>query len=439
MDKLLRTIEKKIEYSIPSWISIIFENIPEKWHKILFDKKGIKLLSSIIKKLDDILDDPMNDISPAPNHIFEFTRLTNVENMSIVIIGQDPYPDPKHAHGLAFSSLAKKIPHSLKNIYKCLIKTKCIRKMPTTANLSLWARRGVLLINAALTTSIFDSGSHQALWAKYVSHIIENICARQNLTFLLWGKKAQSFSPIVDKYDHKILTWRHPSPMAQNTTDKEKFINCNHFKLLKNEMNWNLSIRKLVVYTDGSSEPNVKSEKAKNGYAAIFQHGYIKKLGIYGSCEKIVIGDTGEKFYSTSQRAEGTAILVALQKCHNTIIEGNSVRWDNLEIVTDSKFWINMIDSYIPKWAASNKSFYEYANSDLTTKIWDLMKKLRSHGKKIILRHVPSHGKDSSYKNATAGSKKNIDYKFNDLADVLAKRARTELAYGEHDENTEIY
>ena len=143
--------------------------------------------------------------------------------------------------------------------------------------------------------------------------------------------------------------------------------------------------------------------------------------------------------FSTSQRAEGMAILKTFDKCMQTIKAGDSRRWDEIEIVTDSQFWINMVLYYMPGWVRANKNFTDKANPDITVKMWKLVCNLRANGKVISMRHVPSHGKDSSYKNADEGTQKFIDYQFNELADKLANHARTELEYDTHNESNEIY
>jgi len=445
MNNLLQNLDETFEYGIPSWISDSLGNIPENWEQILFDEDGIEELVDVYQKLDDILDDPDEDLSPSASHIFEFCRLTDLDNISVVIIGQDPYPNPAHAHGLAFSSLNKKIPASLKNIYHCLINTKCITDIPKHSDLSIWARRGVLLINAALTTKTHTTGKHQSIWKEYIRLVIEKIAdyfseEGKEITFFLWGGKAHSFQDIIDEESHHILKWRHPSPMAQNGPKPNRFVNCDHFRLMRDKINWRLKSRKIVAYTDGSAYPNKKIRKAKNGYAVIFQSGYLKKFGIYGSCKQTTVHPiTKECMFSTSQRAEGMAVLKTFSKCLQTIKDGESRKWDEIEIITDSQFWINMVLLYMPKWAYNNKRFTDKANPDITVKMWNLVCDLKSNGKKISMRHVPSHGKDSSYKDADEGSQKFIDYQFNELADTLANHARKELKYDEHKETDEIY
>ena len=172
MEKFYKKLNKEYEGSVPLWIEESLINIPKEWEQILFSSKSIRELLKIFIKLDNNiqeLDEEKHDnlLSPSADNIFEFARLTPIKKIHTVIIGQDPYPNPDHAHGLAFSSKYHKVPNSLKNIYKCLLNFKLINKIPKKSDLTIWAKRGVLLINTALTTTIGNSNSHQELWKNY--------------------------------------------------------------------------------------------------------------------------------------------------------------------------------------------------------------------------------------------------------------------------------
>ncbi len=445
LSKFHKLLDKKLE-SVPEWMELSLASIPKEWHGILFGKEQRKKLIKIFDKLEE-MKKPKKELSPSPDNIFEFARLTPMSKITTVILGQDPYPNPDHAHGLAFSSLDKKIPSSLRNIYKCLVKHEFIEKMPKTADLSTWAARGVLLLNCSLTTKVGSSNVHKSEWNPYTDIVLEKLSekfSKQNKTliFMLWGKDAQEKASLIK--NHIILKWRHPSPLAQNCDDRHKFINCTHFKdaneVLSDEkefklgpIDWNPRKKVIEIYTDGSAFPNKNEPAAKNGYACMFTKGCLENLVIYGSTPKHVMHPTkNTKMCSTSQRAEGMAILKAIAKCNTVSVN----QWDEVQIVTDSLFWCKMIMSYMPYWKNNNTDFNEKENPDITTEMWKELGELRIKGK-FNIRHISSHGKNG-LKDAKKNTKKWYDYQNNKTADMLANMARKELEYDTCVEDTDI-
>lgn len=193
---------------------------------------------------------PSVGIVPPSNMILEAFRLTRFQTMKVIIIGQDPYPTPGEAHGLAFSSLEEKTPRSLIPIYKCLVNTGILDDIPETADLTNWAKQGVLLLNKALTTLSGKRRSHASEWDQYTDNLVESISTNHDgpLHFMLWGNDAKSLAGLIDEDKHYIWNQIHPSPMAQSgiKDPKKKFINCKDFKkinkLLKEDalqpINW---------------------------------------------------------------------------------------------------------------------------------------------------------------------------------------------------------
>ena len=447
MNDLYISLNKKFHDEIPSSIIDSLSGIPIEWEEILFNKRAIKLLVKIYSRIQKSINGDDENLSPNPTYIFNFAKLTPLLKINIVIIGQDPYPNKKHAHGLSFSSLDSKIPGSLKNIFACLVKQKLIKKMPKKPNLTIWARRGILLLNSALTTEINVRNVHQKLWAPYTNLLIETLCLyfsekNRNLIFMLWGNDAQEKSYIIDSYksnDHIILEWRHPSPLAQHCLENLKFINCTNFKeandIFKenhklNETNipkisWSLKKKKMIIYTDGSAYPNKHIPKAKNGYACVFTNGCLDGLVIKGSSPRFITHPlTNKKLYSTNQRAEGMAIWKTLSKC-NTL---TSDKWDEIEIVTDSEFWMNMLKIYIPNWEKKKLDFNEKTSLPYIAKgAWKEMIELQKKGI-VKIRHIKSHRK---LEDVEKNSKEECDIQNNMTADQLANDARKELEYGE--------
>lgn len=186
-------------------------------------------------------------IYPKANDIFNAFRFTAFESVKVVIIGQDPYPNPNQAHGLAFS-----IPYgialtpSLKNIYKELKSDIPNFIIPKHGHLKSWTKEGVFLLNSILTVEKGKRGSHANIgWEKFTDKVIDilNIYKR-NLVFLLWGNYAKKKGNLIDKKKHYILTSSHPSPISA----KYGFLGCHHFSktnlfLMKNNkqiVNWQI-------------------------------------------------------------------------------------------------------------------------------------------------------------------------------------------------------
>jgi len=456
MNKLNKSLNNNFEGELPIWVEDSLKNIPTEWEKILFTRKARKLLTKIYVKIQNCVNDPEENLSPKAEDIFNFAKLTPLDKISIVIIGQDPYPDKNHAHGLSFSSLNTTIPSSLKNIFKCLIKQKFIKKMPKNSNLTIWARRGVLLLNSALTTKFKSRNAHQEIWCKYTDVLIKNLCdyyskKNKTLIFMLWGNNAQNKSKVIyaknddnddsdsDSTEHIVLRYIHPSPMAQSNNKSLNFINCPNFreaneiikeehKLKKtniSEIVWSFRKKKIIIYTDGSAFPNEDRPKAKNGYACLFTQGVFENLVIKGSSEKFIIHPlTKKKMCSTAQRAEGTAIWKALIKCNTLSYD----KWDEIEIITDSKHWMDMLLIFIPGWIRKNMDFEDKKVPDITKGMWKEWSKLQKNGY-INIRHINSHKKlDDVEKN----SQEACDIQNNDTVDQFANEAREELEYGKY-------
>lgn len=160
---------------------------------------------------------------------FHALDLTPLDNIKVVILGQDPYHGEGQAHGLSFSvPEGVKIPPSLRNIYKELSLTIPGYKIPESGNLEEWARQGVLLLNAVLTVEKGLAGSHGAKgWEIFTDNIISEISNRQyGVIFLLWGSYAHKKGRLIDLQKHTVLTSTHPSPLSAY----RGFLGCGHFK-----------------------------------------------------------------------------------------------------------------------------------------------------------------------------------------------------------------
>ena len=151
------------------------------------------------------------DILPPEDQRFAALQRTHPEAVRAIILGQDPYPTPGHANGLAFS-VGKEValPKSLKNIFTEL--GNDIGTTPQTGDLSAWADQGVLLLNTSLTVPAGDAGGHANLgWSPLIAQILAKLDAAPR-AWVLWGKHAQSFRP--ESAHHLIIESPHPSPLA---------------------------------------------------------------------------------------------------------------------------------------------------------------------------------------------------------------------------------
>jgi len=167
-----------------------------------------------------------NRIFPPGSQIFRAFELTPVENVKVVILGQDPYHGQGQAHGLSFSVPADvPAPPSLKNIFKEIESDLGVR-MSGYPDLEKWARQGVLLLNAILTVRSGEAASHSKIgWEKFTDAVIRYLSDNcSGIVFMLWGNFARSKAALIDSSRHLVLEAAHPSPLARGA-----FFGCRHF------------------------------------------------------------------------------------------------------------------------------------------------------------------------------------------------------------------
>ncbi|GAC19680.1 uracil-DNA glycosylase [Paraglaciecola arctica] len=186
-------------------------------------------------------------IYPPSQDVFNAFNLTKLDNVKVVILGQDPYHGPNQAHGLCFSVLPKiKTPPSLVNIYKELAIDIPDFIIPQHGFLQSWAEQGVLLLNTVLTVEQAQAHSHAKIgWEQFTDTVIQQLSDHCNgLVFLLWGSHAQKKGAVIDTKKHHLLSAPHPSPLSAY----RGFLGCKHFTqtndLLKlqnkSPINWQL-------------------------------------------------------------------------------------------------------------------------------------------------------------------------------------------------------
>lgn len=185
-------------------------------------------------------------VYPNEDDVFEAFRLTEFDDIRVVILGQDPYHGENQAHGLCFS--VKKgiaVPPSLKNIYKELESDLGIQQA-SHGFLASWAKQGVFLLNSVLTVQASQANSHRKKgWETFTDQVIKIISEHsEHVVFLLWGNPAHKKIPLINAEKHTILTAVHPSPLSAY----RGFLGCKHFSkankaLLdhgQNVINWTL-------------------------------------------------------------------------------------------------------------------------------------------------------------------------------------------------------
>ena len=180
--------------------------------------------------------------------IFNAFKLTEFEQVKVVILGQDPYHGPNQAHGLAFSVKPNvPPPPSLVNMYKELATDIAGFQIPNHGYLVEWAQQGVLLLNTVLTVEQGQAHSHANFgWETFTDRVIAALNQqREHLVFLLWGSHAQKKGQFIDRERHCVLTAPHPSPLSAH----RGFFGCRHFSKTNDylrahqigEINWQLN------------------------------------------------------------------------------------------------------------------------------------------------------------------------------------------------------
>ena len=183
------------------------------WTEILAPIKNTEYFTTLWEKVKE--EYQTTKCFPPKNQIFRAIELTPFDEVKVVIIGQDPYHNDNQANGLCFSVSDKvKAPPSLKNIFKELEADLGIKK--TSNELEMWAKQGVLLLNATLTVRAHEANSHKDLgWGQFTDFIIKEISdKKENVVFVLWGAFAQKKAGLIDASSHFIIQSAHPSPFS---------------------------------------------------------------------------------------------------------------------------------------------------------------------------------------------------------------------------------
>lgn len=219
--------------------------IHPSWEKVLqplFETTSFENLAQFLKK-----EYAENVCYPPGRLIFEAFNACPLEQLKVVIIGQDPYHGPGQAHGLSFSVLeGVSPPPSLVNIFREIENDLGI-PFPKVGNLSPWANQGVFLLNATLSVRAHQAGSHQKQgWEVFTDQVIQTISTqKEGVVFMLWGGYAKKKAQLINSSKHLILNSGHPSPLSANRGywfGNKHFSQANTYLRTKGkeEINWRL-------------------------------------------------------------------------------------------------------------------------------------------------------------------------------------------------------
>ena len=188
------------------------EELPASWRQALTDEFG----ADYFRDLEAFVaaERMAHTVFPPAGDVFTALRLTPLDEVRVVILGQDPYHDEGQAHGLSFSvRRGVRLPPSLRNIFAELEADLGIRPHGHGC-LEDWARQGVLLLNTVLTVRAHEAHSHRRRgWERLTDRIIGCVDARPKVAFVLWGKPAQSVAARIDDR-HLVIESAHPSPLS---------------------------------------------------------------------------------------------------------------------------------------------------------------------------------------------------------------------------------
>ena len=196
------------------------------WEDIIDLEKQKDYYKSLEKEINKRYE--TTTVFPEKQNIFKAFSLTKLDNLKVVILGQDPYHGFGQAQGLAFSTPANiKNPPSMQNILKEIQSDLGKKSFCEDGDLTSWAKQGVLLLNTILTVEEGNPKSHHSLgWEVFTDNIIKYISDNcEDTIFILWGSPAISKTKLIDRKKHHILTAPHPSPLSSY----RGFFGCKHF------------------------------------------------------------------------------------------------------------------------------------------------------------------------------------------------------------------
>ena len=206
------------------------DEIHESWQEALNNPRNPSEWRANLRDLDTILERDRGNYHPEKEYVFVAFDKTEFNDVRVVIIGQDPYPNPDYATGVAFSMPDDEtdFSSSIKKIH-CAIERDLEEDAPADGNLDHWARQGVLLLNRSLTLHVNSEENKQARknWRLFTQAVVQALAkSKRPIQFILWGKKAQEIK-LPDYPECLIHKAPHPTPRTALLV--KKFRNCQHF------------------------------------------------------------------------------------------------------------------------------------------------------------------------------------------------------------------
>lgn len=222
--------------------------LDEGWRPLVTDFLVSPVGAALSARVSDAVSAGKTLYPPDP---FRALRLTPLQQVRVVILGQDPYHGPGQAEGLAFSvPPGVRLPPSLRNIFKELQQSLGVTT-PANGSLMHWARQGVLLLNTCLTVEEGQAASHARWGWEALTDVLISAVAKceQPVVFMLWGAHAQTKKPLIEATDlprrHLVLQANHPSPLSA-LRPPSPFLGCGHFK--QADQFWSLRHEKKVQW-----------------------------------------------------------------------------------------------------------------------------------------------------------------------------------------------
>jgi len=195
------------------------------WESVLSDEFKKPYYLKLYKTIKNEYETQL--VYPPADEIFTAFNLTDLENVKVLILGQDPYHEPGQAHGLSFSvKPGIQIPPSLMNMYKELHDELGLY-IPNNGYLTKWASQGVMMLNTVLTVRAHDANSHKGMgWEEFTDAAIKALNeVDRPIVYMLWGSNAQSKAKMLNNPKQLVLKAPHPSPLSSY----RGFFGCNHF------------------------------------------------------------------------------------------------------------------------------------------------------------------------------------------------------------------
>lgn len=374
-------------------------------------------------------------LAPPPALVFEAFRYCGPDDCDVCILGQDPYPAPGDAQGLAFSS--RLVPKSAKALFACLHASGMTLCAPVSADLRSWAAQGVLLINIALTTRVGVSKVHMAAWDPFVRALIIAWARRRAGRpphFMLWGGPAKSYAPTLRMAGippTAILEWSHPSSLGDmNQPQERKFARCDHFTIVaaaRREAGlpaivWD-NAEPALIFCDGGCV-GMRGGAPRASYGVVCTGAAFGTTWMSGPVApyEYALADparpelgliaTSVAARPTNNRGEFLAFSIAIAAALRAGLTGN------IEICSDSKNTLRTFDTWYPDRLAK-RTGHEMKNQDFVKSIWIMFSALKSRAQCVVLTHRRGHQPRPP---PSAPARSRALWLGNDVVDKLAAR-----------------